>query len=615
MASRGRRLWLPALAVLLPCAFIGVLAWQWLDLEREAASQRSDRAAHLAVESMARDLSQTLVRVGMAVAHDHQPKPAALPEPISAAFVVDSAGHLIDSDTVTAATGTGDNSRAATLVAQAARALKAGDKRGVISAATQVFGCCPGSRDEYGVAYVFYAAWQRATVYSAEPRRKELDDALVDDLDAAARRDELGNASDVVQMNLLAESVGQSAAWTGAMASIEASRQKQEQRRETGRALSGFASAVADRLSSEGIVFGSVRSSGAALAALVAVDQQQRVALVVGRPALASWILRWSQANPAFDLRIADTADPAPAETARIPLVPEVPGVVIAAGAESREPGADRRRQLLFVGAAGGALVLTLLVAYLALRDVSRELRVASLRATFIAGVTHELKTPLTSIRLLAETLRQQRARPEVQLELLDTVVKETERLSEVVDNVLSSSRIESGTRTYDPRPLLLSEAVQGVLHRFDYVLAKEGFRIDAQIDDAPVWVSVDADAFGQALLNLLSNAVKYSGTSRTIAVSVTTTDGDASITVTDHGIGIPAAEHERIFQSFYRVPAAASEVAGAGLGLSLVRHFAAAHGGRVTLTSEPGKGSAFTLTLPLVPAASHAAAPVPAHG
>jgi two-component system sensor histidine kinase SenX3 len=113
--------------------------------------------------------------------------------------------------------------------------------------------------------------------------------------------------------------------------------------------------------------------------------------------------------------------------------------------------------------------------------------------------------------------------------------------------------------------------------------------------------VYADAEGLARALLNLLSNAVKYSGRSREIRLGVHRRGQEAEVRVTDYGIGIRAAEQQQIFQSFYRAPEAAKETTGAGLGLALVRHFVEAHGARVTVESEPGKGSAFSLWLPLV--------------
>jgi signal transduction histidine kinase len=228
------------------------------------------------------------------------------------------------------------------------------------------------------------------------------------------------------------------------------------------------------------------------------------------------------------------------------------------------------------------------------------------LRSTFVAGVTHELKTPLASIRLLAETLRQGRARPAVRDELLDTIMEEADRLARLVDNVLSSSRMESGTRAFSPQTVSLPDAVREAIRRFDYVLRKEGFTLNQAIGNDAVLVRVDPDALGQAVLNLLGNAVKYSGAARAIHVAVEHGEGRAAVRVADEGLGIDAEDRERIFESFYRAPRTAAETTGAGLGLALVRHFAEVHGGRVSVESHPGRGSVFSIVLPLAAETAH---------
>jgi two-component system phosphate regulon sensor histidine kinase PhoR len=136
---------------------------------------------------------------------------------------------------------------------------------------------------------------------------------------------------------------------------------------------------------------------------------------------------------------------------------------------------------------------------------------------------------------------------------------------------------------------------------QFDPVLEQEGFHITTEADGEEHWVMADRDALVQALLNLLNNAVKYSGTSREIGLSVRARGGDAEVCVTDRGRGIRRTQQARIFESFYRSPEAALDTSGAGLGLALVRHFAEAHGGRVKVSSELGKGSTFSLWLPLL--------------
>jgi two-component system phosphate regulon sensor histidine kinase PhoR len=340
------------------------------------------------------------------------------------------------------------------------------------------------------------------------------------------------------------------------------------------------------------------------LTASVRAADNRLVVLVLDTSQLAAWVGAWSTDHASFDIALARGTD-ARVEGAVLatPLFAESSLFHLVIRARALDPATDRRRQRLFVAAVVAGLTLTLLLGYVALRDVSRELRTAALRSTFVAGVTHELKTPLASIRLLAETLRWGRARPEAAGDLLDTIVEEADRLGRLVDNVLSSSQIESGMRVYHPRMVSLSEAVRDALRRFDYVLKKEGFTVVKALDGDAAEVHADPEALGQALLNLLGNAVKYSGLSREIRVRVSREGGGARVSVEDDGIGMPPGEHARVFDSFYRAPETATHTAGAGLGLALVRHFAEAHGGHVHVTSQSGRGSAFSVWLPLADA------------
>ncbi|HSB17517.1 MAG TPA: ATP-binding protein, partial [Bryobacteraceae bacterium] len=265
-------------------------------------------------------------------------------------------------------------------------------------------------------------------------------------------------------------------------------------------------------------------------------------------------------------------------------------------------PAIERRRQNLFAGALAAAVLLVLLLGWFAFRDVSREVRLASLRSDFVSSVTHELRTPLTSIRLLAETLRLKRTRdPATGDQMLGAIVDESERLTRLVDNVLSFSRIEKDARAYHQKPIELAGAVNDAIRRFQHVLKRGEFHLVQESDDQTLRVLADDEALSQTLLNLLDNAVKYSGPSREIQLGVYRRGAEAEIRVTDHGIGVPAAEQRHIFEKFYRVPGAAGETTGAGLGLALVKHFAEAHGGRVAVESEPGAGSSFSLWLPLM--------------
>jgi two-component system phosphate regulon sensor histidine kinase PhoR len=236
-------------------------------------------------------------------------------------------------------------------------------------------------------------------------------------------------------------------------------------------------------------------------------------------------------------------------------------------------------------------------------RDVQRDATVSALRADFVSGVTHELKTPLTAIRMYVETLRDRsELAAETRTEYLDTILSESERLTRLLDNVLDFARLEQGRRTYAMHAVDICAVVTDAVHTLEHTMRQQGFAVEYHLDAVAVWVSADPDAMKQAILNLLANAMKYSSDDRRITVSVRVRHQEAHVAIADHGVGIPSAEQARIFEKFYRVPASTeSGPTGAGLGLTIVRHVMDAHRGRVTVASIPGSGSVFTLILPVI--------------
>ncbi len=239
---------------------------------------------------------------------------------------------------------------------------------------------------------------------------------------------------------------------------------------------------------------------------------------------------------------------------------------------------------------------------YLLWRDISRELAIAEMRSQFAASVSHELKTPLTSIRMFAEALTMGvQKRPEAQKEYLRTIISESERLSRLLNNVLDFSRIEQGTRTYSFVATSLEEVIHAAEKAMAFPMKQKGFSLQVELEKEIPPILADRDALEQAVLNLLHNAMKYSGESREIILKLRRNGDMVCIDVIDHGIGILEENRGRIFGKFFRVPGIENQkIPGTGLGLTIVSHIAKSHGGKVEVFSHSGEGSTFSLILPL---------------
>jgi len=235
-------------------------------------------------------------------------------------------------------------------------------------------------------------------------------------------------------------------------------------------------------------------------------------------------------------------------------------------------------------------------------RNLRREMRLAELRSQFVSSVSHELRTPLTAIRMFAETLQLERPLDSpTKAEYLGTIVNESERLTRLLNNVLDFSKIERGERVYRLEEAALDAVVRQAAGAMQYPLTRLGFALHVDVPDEMPPVRIDRDAIEQAVLNLLNNAMKYSRDCRDIALRLHAARGDAVIEVTDRGLGIAAADHQRIFERFYRAPVPENRlIPGTGLGLALVDHIVKGHGGRVEVRSAPGAGSTFAIHLPL---------------
>ena len=272
----------------------------------------------------------------------------------------------------------------------------------------------------------------------------------------------------------------------------------------------------------------------------------------------------------------------------------------------ARMLAAERRRALLF-----GALVLAAaLTAVAGLRSAHRafrrQLQLNEQKSSFVSSVSHELRAPIAAVRLMAENLERGRiSEPGKQREYFRFIVQECRRLSALIENVLDVARIEQGRKQYDFEPTDLRALVETTVKVMEPYAAEKGVALKCETAGLPspaprLELNVDGRALQQALVNLIDNAVKHSPKGESVTAGLATREAAVLLYVADHGPGIPAAEHTKIFERFYRLGSELRrETAGVGIGLSVVKHIVAAHGGRVWVDSAPGQGSRFTIELP----------------
>jgi signal transduction histidine kinase len=302
------------------------------------------------------------------------------------------------------------------------------------------------------------------------------------------------------------------------------------------------------------------------------------------------------------------------------------------------------QRLISLVAAAAVVAVIGLALAYRAFR---RQLLLNEMKSNFVSSVSHELRAPIASVRLLAESLERGKiSEPQKQNEYFRFIGQECRRLSSLIENVLDFSRIEQGRKQYEFEPTNLTALVEQTVKLMEPYAAERGVRLELnavrQGNDCqgnadsgsqnssfnspgnPVELNIDSHAIQQALVNLMDNAIKHSPKGETVTVGLegrqrrpgvapastpSETDGGnmetgvtpVLLSVSDHGPGIPASEHERIFERFHRLGSELRrETQGVGIGLSIVKHVVEAHGGQVRVESEAGKGSRFTIELPM---------------
>jgi signal transduction histidine kinase len=257
------------------------------------------------------------------------------------------------------------------------------------------------------------------------------------------------------------------------------------------------------------------------------------------------------------------------------------------------------RRRNLFVSS-GILAILGVSVGFLVV-TTRRAQELARQQMEFVAAVSHELRTPLAVIRSAADNLAEGVVTEDPQVRKYGDLVRgEGRRLSEMVEQILELAGIHSGQRGFALAPVAVLPLLRDVVSASATLIEEAGVNVEYDVPDSLPPVLGDEQALRRVFQNLLGNALKYGGSGNWIGLKARVSGREVAVSVADRGTGIEPAEHARIFEPFYRAPQAiAAQIQGTGLGLSLVQRIVEAHGGRITLRSEPGAGSEFTVHLP----------------
>ncbi len=240
-----------------------------------------------------------------------------------------------------------------------------------------------------------------------------------------------------------------------------------------------------------------------------------------------------------------------------------------------------------------GSVILTL-------EDRTEARRLDETRRDFVANISHELKTPIGAIGLLAETLQGATDDPEAVLKFASSLQREASRLGHIVQEIIELSRLQAATEVKNSAQHRLADLIEDALERVRTLAEVKKMRLVSDLDDS-IFIEINYEQVATAVTNLFENAIHYSDPGGQVGISLKRVDNFAEIVVTDSGVGIALEDQARIFERFYRVdPSRSRETGGTGLGLAIVKHIALNHGGEISVFSKPGLGSTFTLTLPL---------------
>jgi signal transduction histidine kinase len=264
---------------------------------------------------------------------------------------------------------------------------------------------------------------------------------------------------------------------------------------------------------------------------------------------------------------------------------------------------ATKKEMLIYGLMLGITIIMMTLGALLIARDIKRESDSMSLKTEFVHNVSHELKTPLSLIRLYGETLLfKKNLNNTDKTDALQVITKESERLSHMINNILDFSKIEMGRKEFKIQRGNFANIIRDTLDSYRYHLEKKGFEIIEELaQDIPL-IEFDKEAIEGLLINLLSNAIKYSPERKILTVKLYTQNENVLLQVSDKGVGIPSDEIPHIFNRFYRSKQKLGfESRGSGLGLTLIKHVVESHGGKIKVESKPGEGSTFSIEFPIL--------------
>jgi signal transduction histidine kinase len=360
------------------------------------------------------------------------------------------------------------------------------------------------------------------------------------------------------------------------------------------------------------------RSGGQSVLALTRSSPDRVAALLIGPRFLQSeWLQKLPAASGAQPVEFALTdADGQPVlghpdvplsrQSIRPASATQLPWTLhaISGNAGARPQELSGRTRLLLAGIA--MMTIMLIAGGLFIhRAISRDIMVAQLQSDFVAAVSHEFRTPLTTLRQLSEMLVRGRVSSEERRQqFYETLLHESERLQRLIEALLNFGAMESGKLQYRFEPLKPDTFLQEVISDFEHEVSALGYHVELHENGALPAIRADRESLARVFWNLLDNAVKYSPESRTIWVDMSNGGNQVIVRVRDQGLGIPVAEQQEIFRKFVRGAASKNaSIRGTGIGLAVARQIVVAHGGEILVESSPGQGSIFTVLLPVMEA------------